>query len=110
MRVSNVLYHVALPFTLLSVRVFGLKGYRSMFDATEASIIRKSTGKVVAEGLDINTAHRRLGHLFEGHLRRIPQVSEGLNFSGTFQFCEECSLAEQTRRNFTSHPKHYTNA
>lgn len=51
MRVSNVLFHAALPFTLLSVKVFGLKGYRSMFDATEAWIIRKATGKVVAQGV-----------------------------------------------------------
>ncbi|KAI4211005.1 MAG: hypothetical protein L6R36_009509, partial [Xanthoria steineri] len=40
MRVSNVLYHAPLPFTLLSVKAFGVRGYQSTFDATEAWITR----------------------------------------------------------------------
>ena len=58
-----------------------------------------------AKEINIVTAHRRLGHLSEGHLRRLPQVSKGLTVKGTFQFCEECALAKQTRRNFTDRPK-----
>ena len=49
-----------------------------------------------------------IGHLSEGHLRRIPQVAEGLNFTGTFDFCKECAFAKQTRRNSKYRPRRYT--
>ena len=58
--------------------------------------------------IDINVAHQRLGHLSEGHLRRLFSVSTGLHVKGTFKFCEECALAKQTRRNFTKQPTRTT--
>ncbi len=47
-RVSNILYYTPLPFTLLSVKAFSIRGYQSTFNATKAWITRKSTNKVVA--------------------------------------------------------------
>ena len=161
LNISNILYVPGLPFSLLSVKAFGRKGMRSIFDEKDCQLERKDTNQTVAVGIssgatdlyrlvladektpsgthfdayhavvkgddspkdiepstdddskpqikpksiDIVTAHRRLGHLSEGHLRRLPSVSKGLIFTGIFQFCEECALAKQTRRNFTSRPK-----
>ena len=55
--------------------------------------------------VDITVAHQRLGHLSEGHLRQLQHVSTGLSVKGSFQFCEECALAKQARRNFKTRPK-----
>ena len=60
-----------------------------------------------AKETNIMLVHRRLGHLSEGHLRALPSVSKGLKLNGTFQFCEECALAKQTRRNSTKRPRRY---
>ena len=51
MRVFNILYYTPLSFTLLFVKAFGVRGYQSTFDATEAWITRKSTNKVVAHAV-----------------------------------------------------------
>ena len=55
MRVSNILYYTPLPFTLLSVKAFGIRSYQSTFNATEAWITRKSTNKVVAHAVSPRT-------------------------------------------------------
>ncbi len=155
--INDVLFAPGLPFSLLSVKVFGRKGLRTVFDDETCEIVRKDTKQVIAVGksltdtdlyrlvlsdetpsgthfdayhagikddapsptstdddseppaktkeVSIDTAHRRLGHLSEGHLRRLPDVSKGLKVKGTFQFCEECALAKQTRRNFRGQPQ-----
>ncbi|KAL8809202.1 MAG: hypothetical protein Q9223_007954, partial [Gallowayella weberi] len=47
--IHNVLFVPNLPFSLLSVKALGRKGFRSIFDEEEAYIIRKESGEVVAE-------------------------------------------------------------
>lgn len=80
------------------------------FDAYHAAIKSSTPASTDNESdsptksVDITTAHQRLGHLSEGYLRQLQHVSTGLSVKGTFQFCEECALAKQTRRNFKSKP------
>ena len=79
--------------------------YAGIKDSTPNPTSDDEESPVQPKEVDIVTAHRRLGYLSEGHLRRIPQVFKGLIVKGTFQFCEECALAKQTRRNFRDQPK-----
>ena len=68
MRVSNILYYTPLPFTLLSVKAFGVRSYQSTFNTTKAWITRKSTNKVVVHAVSPRTTNLYRLLLWDGEI------------------------------------------